>query len=168
MADAILTADRLREVLHYNAETGVFIWVKRLSNRAVEGSVAGALNRHTGYTSISIGGKLHRAHRLAFLYMTGAWPPHHIDHVNGSRSDNRWENLRPVSVSVNQQNLRSARGDTHSGVLGVHRTDKKSKPWCASIKVDGKERHIGNFETIEDASSAYIAAKRRLHEGCSI
>ena len=168
MADAILTAERLREVLHYEPESGAFTWLVTLSNRAPAGSKAGAHNKYTKYTSISIQGKLHRAHRLAWLYVTGAWPDRFVDHINGERSDNRWANLRQANGSLNQQNLRASRGDTCSGLLGVYQTDKKSHPWRASITVDGKDRHIGNFETKDEAYCAYLKTKRAMHEGCTI
>lgn len=168
MADAILTAERLREVLHYDSETGAFTWNIALSNRAPVGTAAGSKSRHTGYTSISVDGALFRAHRLAWLYMTGEWPERFVDHINGDRSDNRWCNLRAADGTLNQQNLRAARGDTHSGMLGVYRTDKKSSPWRASINIDGKDKHLGNFATKEDAHRAYLDAKRAEHQGCTI
>lgn len=162
-----LTAERLREVLDYDPESGVFTWKVRTSNRVNVGDVAGAMLK-TGYLSISIDGKLHRAHRLAWLHVHGAWPAADIDHVNGVRTDNRFANLRSATPSLNQQNLRSARGATASGLLGVYRTDKKHRPWRSSINVDGKDRHLGNFTSPEEAHAAYLAAKRRLHEGCTI
>lgn len=168
MAGEILTAERLRELLDYDPDTGAFKWRVRLSNRVSIGSVAGAYNSHTGYTSISIDRRLHRAHRLAWLHVTGSWPEGPIDHVNGQRSDNRWSNLRAATTSLNQQNLREARGDTNSGLLGVYRTDKKQHPWRAAIGHMGKSQHLGNYATKREAQRAYLRAKRRLHEGCTI
>lgn len=168
MATAILSAERLREVLHYDPETGVFTWKVRTSNRVNVGSAAGAMLK-TGYLSICIDSKFYRAHRLAWLYVRGEWPKADIDHLNGKRTDNRFCNLRDASRSKNQQNLRKARGEnTHSGLLGVHRTDKVHKQWRASIKVDGKDKHLGNFSTKEAAHDAYLLAKRMHHEGCTI
>lgn len=168
MATSILTAQRLREVLDYDQETGILTWKIQSSNRIKVGSQAGAMLK-TGYLSISIDGKLHRAHRLVWLWVHGVWPDDDLDHINGIRTDNRIANLRDVSRTTNQQNLRAARGDnTHSGMLGVYRTDKVGKPWRASIKIDGKDKHLGNFSTKEDSYSAYIDAKRKLHAGCTI
>lgn len=162
------TAEFVRAILHYDAGTGAFTWKVSPSNRARVGSTAGALNRHTGYISISIAGRLHRAHRLAWLYVMGDWPKNQIDHINGARSDNRWENLREADSQLNQQNLRLARGNTNSGALGVYRTDKKHHPWRAAIKHDGRNKHLGNFRSVEEAQAAYVAAKREMHPGCTI
>lgn len=162
-----LSAERLRELLNYDPLSGNLTWKIRTSNRIKVGDIAGALLL-TGYLSISIDGKLHRAHRLVWLWVYGVWPDAELDHINGVRTDNRIANLRDVTSSMNQQNLRSARGGTHSGLLGVHKTDKVNKKWRASIKVDGKEKHIGIFFTKEAAQIAYLDVKRKLHVGCTI
>lgn len=168
MAEAILSAERLREVLNYEPATGIFTWKVRTSNRVNIGDVAGAMLK-TGYLSICIDSKFYRAHRLAWLYIHGDWPSADIDHLNGMRTDNRFCNLRDVSRSTNQQNLRKARGEkTHSGLLGVYRTDKVNNQWRACIKIDGKDVHLGNFRTKEAAHEAYLLAKRSHHEGCTI
>lgn len=168
MADAILSAERLREVLNYNPETGAFTWKIRTSNRVAVGDIAGSLHNKSGYWFIFVDGKAYKAHRLAWLHVHGEWPAADIDHINGRRSENMLHNLRQATRSMNQQNLREARGDTASGLLGVYRNDKKNKPWRSSIKVDGKDRHLGNFADPQDAQRAYLAAKRKLHEGCTI
>jgi hypothetical protein len=100
--------------------------------------------------------------------MTGSWPTDDVDHKNGMRTDNSYGNLREVSRSLNQQNLRKARGETASGVLGVYVSDRPGKPWKASINVSGKDRYLGRFATKDEAQAAYLAAKRSLHEGCTI
>jgi hypothetical protein len=155
-------------VLDYNPETGEFTWKVRTSNRARMDGPAGSLHRPTGYWFISVDGRMYKGHRLAFLHMTGAWPSDQIDHINGERADNRWQNLREADARINQQNLRAARSNSESGLLGVYKNDKKEKPWRACIKVDGKWRQIGNFRTTEEAHAAYLAAKRQHHEGCTI
>jgi hypothetical protein len=131
------------------------------------GSIAGT-NHSSGYLIICVDGEAYKAHRLAWLYVHGEWPEADIDHINGDRGDNRIENLRSVTRSINQQNLRAARGDTNTGVLGVYKTDKKSKPFKSFIKADGHNKFIGNFKTVSEASAAYLFEKRRLHEGCTI
>jgi hypothetical protein len=68
-----LTAERLREVLDYNPETGVFTWKVRTSIRVVAGKVAGSVGKR-GYLIIGVGGRNYYAHRLAWLHMTGEWP----------------------------------------------------------------------------------------------
>ena len=113
-----LTAERLREVLDYGPDTGVFTWKIRTNSRVKVGDVAGAL-RPDGYIQISIDGRLHRAHRLAWLYVTGESPPDQIDHINGVRDDNRIANLRLATSAENKQNLRRAKSRNKTGFLGV-------------------------------------------------
>jgi len=155
----MLTQERLKEVLDYNPETGVFVW--RVSKGPCKaGSVAG--NAHiTGYVLIAIDGKKHRAHRLAWLYVHGVWPDKDIDHINRIRTDNRIANLRDVSKSENQWNS-SARCDNTSGYLGVCWHKQRSK-WHAQIRVCEKRLHLGYFNTLEAANAAYMAAKEKLH-----
>lgn len=156
----------LRRVLDYNRESGEFRWLKKLSNRALAGSVAGTLEGY-GYIQILIHGTLVKAHRLAWVFAYGQWPSGLIDHVNGNRADNSLLNLRDASRLVNQQNLRSAPKNSSTGILGAH-IATSGKPFRSRIRVDGKERHIGKYETAEQAHAAYVAAKRRLHEGCTL
>jgi hypothetical protein len=87
-----LTAERLRERLHYDAETGVF--TRRVgSGHARAGDMAGSVHS-TGYVRIGIDGGKYTAHCLASLYMNCVWPSDQIDHINGNRSDNRIANVR--------------------------------------------------------------------------
>jgi phospholipid N-methyltransferase len=83
----MLTQERLKELLIYNPDTGVFTH-KILRRGRARGSVAGC-RHHTGYIFIQLDEKKHLAHRLAFLYMTGALPANHTDHINGIEHDNR-------------------------------------------------------------------------------
>ena len=154
-----LTAERLREVLDYCPDTGVFTWKIRSNRRVKVGDVAGAL-RHNGYIQIGIDGCLHRAHRLAWLYVTGESPPSEIDHINCVKNDNRIANLRLATSAENKQNQSKAQKRNKAGFLGVSPHEGKFQ---AQIKVDGKKMHIGRFNTPEEAHAAYLEAKRRLH-----
>lgn len=162
-----LTAERLRELLHYNPETGVFTWlVHRQRHRA--GDVAGS--KHSmGYIEMGVCGSSYLAHRLAWLYMTGAWPAGDVDHKNGQRSDNRFDNLRDVSKSVNLQNRQSAPSNSLSGLLGVSRSAARKERWTARIQgLNGRPIHLGSFDTPQEAHHAYLEMKRSMHEGCTI
>lgn len=164
MAGLNLTAERLRELLHYDPNTGVFTNVAP-RKRVVVGSKAGYLDSSNGYVKICLDYVRHYAHRLAFLYMTGAWPSAYVDHINGDTQDNRWANLRDVARQVNSQNMREAPSNSSSGVFGAHR--KRGK-WSSHIRSNGKTVYLGVFDSAEEASNAYIEAKRKLHEGCTI
>ncbi|WP_313687028.1 HNH endonuclease signature motif containing protein, partial [Pantoea sp.] len=146
-----LTQERLKEILYYDENSGLFTWMVNSSSRR-KGDVAGYLDSK-GYISIRISGKHYRAHRLAWLYMYGAWPTYVIDHINRVKSDNRAMNLRDVTSRANSAN----RSDNSSGCTGVSWRQDCDK-WRASIWVDGKMKHLGNYHTIDAAHAAYRRA----------
>ena len=167
MATEDFSAQSLRKRLHYNPDTGIFVWVESNGRRAYKGSVAGSAGSR-GYISISIDGHKYKAHRLAWLYTHGAWPKDCIDHINGNTSDNRIVNLRDVDRTTNQQNIRRAKiNNIASGFLGVKRMQNTSR-WYATIKLHGKSIYLGSHATPEEAHHAYLKAKRKLHQGCTI
>lgn len=156
----MITQERLKELLRYDPETGVFTWVGKTNDRIRIGAVAGCVNSE-GYWHVQIDGKKYKSHRLVWLYMTGAWPKNQTDHINGIRGDNRIENLREATNAENQQN-RSARGHGKNGSIGVS-WHKASGTWVASIGTRGRRKHIGCFKSIEDATLAYVNAKKNIH-----
>lgn len=163
MAKPILTAERLRELLSYNPETGVFLW--RVGHRRVCcGARAGNLNNQ-GYRQIQIEGHRYQAHRLAWLYVNGDWPLLLIDHINGIRDDNRLVNLRDVGSAANTQNMRRASRSNSTGMLGV---SKSRGRYHAQIQIGSTHLNLGFFDNPSDAHAAYVVAKRRLHAGCTI
>ena len=165
MAKADLTAQHLRELLHYDPDTGIFTRaVSQKGRNGRAGCVAGG-KTESGYIRISIHNRLHMAHRLAWLYVFGVWPGCDVDHINGAKSDNRIANLRDVSTSVNMQNQRTAQPRNASGYLGVTIHGGRFE---ASIKLNGKNIYIGSYKTPELAHSAYLAKKREIHDGCTI
>lgn len=155
-----LTAERLRELLHYDSETGVFTNRVSRSPKAQAGMVAGSQDQN-GYLLIRIDWKLHRAHRLAWLYVYGEWPKGLLDHRNRIKSDNRITNLRPADKVLNGQNRAAAQSNNETGFLGVCR--HFDGHFRAVIQHDGRQRHIGLYDTPEEAHAAYLEAKRRLH-----
>lgn len=160
----MLTRERLKELLDYEPDTGVFRWRTQRSN-VMAGAVAGTLHSR-GYVEIKIDGRLYKAHRLAFLWVEGVLPPKEVDHKNQKRSDNRWENLRHADGYTNSQNKRQARKDNKtSGLLGASWKSNVGK-FVAQIGVSGRKVHLGYFSTAEDAHRAYIEAKRKFHAGC--
>lgn len=159
-----LTADRLRSLLQYEPSTGIFTWLVNRTSTVRAGDVAGSIDKRCGYIVIGIDGGLHFAHRLAWLYMTGAWPINKIDHRNTVKHDNWFDNLRDVTQGVNLQNQTKPRTNTSSGHLGVA-WDKSRCKWIAHIKVNGKQKFLGRFDDPKAGYETYLAAKRELHEG---
>ena len=159
---APLTAERLRELFAYDSSTGLFTRKVSTTNRVKVGDVAGSPNQK-GYINIMVDGRLYPAHRLAWLYEHGIWPQGQIDHINGVKADNRIANLREATNGQNKQNMRSARADNGSGLLGVRWHDRDQR-WHARIMLDGKAKHLGSFGSSEEAQAAYLAAKRELHD----
>jgi hypothetical protein len=134
MTDLIVLVARVRELLDYWPETGIFTWRvdRRGGNGGIlkkAGTVAGTFSKTHRYLIIQVDGRLYGAHRLAWLWMTSEWPAHQIDHKDTDRSNNRWNNL-----------------------------------FSARIRVNGNLRWVGTFGTPEEAHAAYVAAKRQFHE----
>jgi len=154
----MITQKRLKELLHYAPETGVFTW--QINHpRAKQGSAAGAKDNY-GYIVIRLDTVLYKAHRLAWLYTYGEWPDKGLDHINQIKNDNRIENLRLANQSMNMHNV-SARCNSKSGISGVTwRADRKK--WNARIKVGYKNFNLGLFEDISAAIAARRAAEARL------
>lgn len=147
-----LTQSALKEKLHYNPDTGIFTWIVQ-RYRIKAGSIAGT--NKCGYRSISFNHKIYQAHRLAWLYMYGKWPDKFIDHINGNPLDNRICNLREATISQNAQNQKPNTKNT-SGYKGVlwHKRDQK---WQARAMIKGKQYHLGQFDSPEEASVVYQA-----------
>ena len=149
-----LTAEKLRSLYHYNPETGVFTRLMSLGSRGA-GPAPGGLDSG-GYRRLQIEGQRYLMHRLAWLYMHGCWPEHHVDHINGIRDDNRIENLRVCSIRENNLNTRISKNN-RSGFKGVS-LDKKANYWTAGIHIDRKRISLGRFETAMEAAHAYNKA----------
>lgn len=154
----ILTQARLKELLDYSPEDGVFTW------RAVRGGAAGRRAGATdarGYRIIRVDYKLYRSCRLAWLHVTGGWPPSQVDHINMVRDDDSWANLRLATNSQNGMNKRARRG-TISGLKGVSWNSRSGK-WVALISADGVRKWLGTFADPQDAHRAYCDAAEKLH-----
>jgi hypothetical protein len=160
-----MTADELRDLLEYSAETGVFIWRVRPSKAVLSGTPAGCKEKRIGYITIGIRGRIYKAHRLAWLHTYGSWPKGLIDHINGNKSDNRIANLRDVFADGNAQNIRKPNRRNKSGFMGVIFFQNK---WRASITVTGKTKWLGDYATPEEAHQVYLVAKRKYHGACTI
>lgn len=152
-----LTAERLRELVHYDPDTGIFTRKEDRGGHKA-GEVMGSVS-HRGYMKIGVDMRRYYAHRLAWLYVFGEMPEV-VDHINGNTLDNRISNLRNVSQAENLQNIRRPSRNNRSGFLGVSR---KRKKWTAALSLNNRTIRLGIFETKEAAYAAYVNAKRLLH-----
>jgi hypothetical protein len=157
----MITQERLKELLEYDQESGVWVWRCAIMGQTKPGQIAGTLNKGHGYIIIGVDNKLYKAHRLAWLYMTGEWPNGQIDHVNMVRADNRWSNLRVASRSQNAANG-LARRNNKSGFKGVHWYEP-TKNWTAQICVKGEKIYLGRFPTAEVAHEIYVEAAKAYY-----
>ena len=165
MATKDLTQERLKELLSYDSETGIFTRKVSLSRSTWIGQIAGT--NSDGYLKISVDGLYYKGHRLAWLYIHGRWPAEQIDHIDGNRGNNAFANLREATTRQNTQNRKYASRTTMSGLLGVHYRPKSNR-WVASIRIDGNPKYLGYFSSPAEAHAAYLAAKRKFHEFCTI
>lgn len=152
----LMTQEYLKSILRYCPETGMFSWLK--TGKGIrQGRPVGTPDKD-GYLSVRHKGKLHRMHRLAWLYMTGEWPEGQIDHVNRDVQDNRFANLRPCT---NAENLRNREFAEREIPRGVHRSGKKFR---VRVSVQGKNMDFGTYHDIELAELVAQEA-RRTHYG---
>tara|TARA_R110000822_G_scaffold111055_1_gene241445 strand:- start:392 stop:895 length:504 start_codon:yes stop_codon:yes gene_type:complete len=155
-----LTQERLKELLHYDPESGIFT---NLTQRGpvTKSDVAG-YNRPDGYIHIQIDSKKYLAHRLAWFYVYGNFSETFLDHINEVKNDNRLINLRIATNQENQHNVSNPNITNISGLRGVS-WHKGVKKWTARIQLNGSRKHLGVFSTAEQAYESYLTAKRELH-----
>jgi hypothetical protein len=154
-----LTYKKASEIFRYDRETGKLFW--NVARRGVtRGAEAGCKGRRDGYRRIGIGGVMYLAHRIIWLVETGQFPSKEIDHINGITDDNRFENLREVTHRENCQNRRKHREGRLFGTYFSKRFEK----WHSRIQIEGKRKHLGLFETEQEAHEAYIKAFSELNK----
>ena len=149
----------LRDLLHYNPETGIVTNKTFRSSQALKGAEAGCLSKSTGYRLIEINGISRVAHRVAWALHYGDWPKGEIDHISGDQSDNRIANLRICLKTQNAWN----RKVSNRSMLGLKGVSRNRNRWVARIMVNKKAVCIGTFDTPEEASQAYAKAASQHH-----
>lgn len=164
MADRI-ELDRLKEIMKYDPETGVFTYLVNRGRQRKAGDVVGFVSPKSfhnggGYRIISVDGREYSAHQLAWFYVYGIWPKDCIDHINTIRDDNRITNLREATHSQNMAN-RSTYANNTSGLKGAS-FHKKARKWVSCIQKEGEYIYLGLHETKELAHAAYCNAARNL------
>ena len=130
----------IREYLSYNKDTGDLTWIKKPSDRARVGAIAGSVNNF-GYMHVGLKGKQYKIHRVAWFLYYGVEPTLDIDHINGDRSDNRISNLRELSRKDNQI---AASKNRHKNTNSKGFYFCKAKElWHSWVKIDGTNHYIG-------------------------
>lgn len=157
----MITQERLKELLHYNPDTGIFTWVAPPCKKLHAGDIAG-YNHHSRsktYIQITVDYKRYLAHRLAWLYQQGIFPSDQIDHIDGCGTNNRLANLRCVNNLENSKNQRLMNRNT-SGFTGVCfcRSSKKRQ---AYISDKCHRKHLGFFDSLLDAVAARMRANKK-------
>jgi len=161
-----LSANYVRFLFTYDPEEGLLRWRNNAGRhgRITSGTVAGRRHKE-GYRYVCVGGKLYRSSRLIWLWMTGEWPKHQIDHADRDTTNDKWENLRQATGSQNKANCRKYnRRNASCELKGVQAVQKrKSIRYRAIATKDGVRRHLGYFSTPEEAHAAYMRASEELH-----
>ena len=146
----MLTQDILKQYVVYHPDTGWFTSTGVKYSNKKEGERVGTVHKTKGYRYLTLLGKTYREQRVAFLYMTGRWPEHQVDHINNVKNDNRWCNLRDVSAAVNCQNRRMY-VTNKSGYKGVV-WNKNTEKWQVLCRANGKQHYVGLYENKEEAA----------------
>lgn len=170
MAKLKLNLEYLKDCLSYDCDTGIFVWNERPRshfkyeklwldwNKRWSGKEAGWIEKSqsnttkTSYRKISINGENYKAHRLAWVFITGDWPTGMMDHINGDGLDNSRLNLRDVSNQENTKN-QSRRKDNKSGITGVG-WQKAIGKWYANGRINDQLQHLGFYDNIFEAACA--------------
>lgn len=149
-----VTHKQLKDWISYNPESGLFHWTGNLKWTEA-GKQVGCLDSE-GYVVIKMKGRMYKAHRLAWLYVTGEWPSGEVDHINYARADNRFCNLRDCTTQQNLQARRFCKSAT--GLRNVFHSGSKFR---VRVWVNGRNQHFGTFEDIELAE--LVAQEARRH-----
>ena len=157
-----LTQARLRELLHYDPETGFFTWRVSTAQSVQTGDRAGSMSSW-GYWRIEVEGRRYKSHQLSWLYVYGQFPEKRLDHKNRNRTDNRIANLREATPPQNNANSKTQRNNT-SGLKGAHwRGGRHKHGWRSTVTYNRKRIHLGIFPTPELAHAAYCQAAKELY-----
>ncbi len=159
----MLTKTQILKHLKYNSESGVFTWKLPTNVRVKIGDVAGCVQER-GYVKIKLLGELMWAHRMAWVVSKGKIPKNRvIDHIDGNPGNNSIKNLRLATRAQNSQNIKCAQVGNATGLLGVSKA--RNGKFRARIRINGVEKHLGEFSKPKQAHACYIKAKRIHHSG---
>ena len=169
-----LTAEIARELLTYNPDTGKLFWkerpakyfknpkwhMKSWNNKWAGKEALTAITRRKSGQIAKLDGRLlnkkYSTHRIVWLIYYGEWPKNQIDHINQDPTDNRIKNLRDVTCSENNKN-RTLQNNSTTGYAGVS-FYKRHKKYRAEIYINKIKKHLGYYDTVEEAAAARAVA----------
>ena len=159
-----LTQDELKSFLRYEPDTGNFYWIRNYFNMVEGNKVTSTVRSGKTYNRVKLNKRTYKCSRLAFLYMTGEWPKHQVDHINGNSLDDRWDNLRDVTVAQNSQNIRT-KVCNKTGIRGL--AYMGDKYYLASLQANGTryQKHFKQTEEGKSKAVAWLKEMRALHHG---
>jgi hypothetical protein len=149
----------IRKHIQYDPKKGTFNWKVPTNQRIRPGQQAGTLDKD-GYLVIRIFGKWWKAHRLAWMLFYNEAPPRFIDHIDGNKRNNCIDNLRAVTHRQNMSNQKSHR---NGRLLGANYKSREGR-WCSQIRINGKPKWLGYFNSEEDAHAAYMSVLCHIQE----
>ena len=153
----------LQACFTYDPATGVLRWKIRPSRRVKAGDIAGSLREKDGYLLTMFRKQGYYVHRVCYALGAGKLPEFEVDHRDGARTNNRFDNLRDATPSINQQNRRRVTKRNLVGVQGVSQVP--SGRFRAVLTNAGKTVYGGTYDTAEEAHQAHVNLKRKLHPG---
>jgi hypothetical protein len=147
-----ITAENVKDFFSYEKSTGKLFWKVKRSHNALIGEEAGCVEKRHGYRVIRVLNHRYKAHRIVWLYVYGKWPSGIIDHINRNKTDNRVENLRDTTTQINNLNKGLSKA-SKTGIKNItwHTRDNRYR---AAFTINGKQKHLGYFKSIEEAMSA--------------
>lgn len=148
-----ITAKRLRELFHYDPETGIWTWVACSKSRLNGRRADHQRDSKRLYRIVTIDKQKYYSHRLAWLYMNGKWPEDDLDHRDLDKGNNRWSNIRIANDSLNNANKSPMKRAVPKGVDPL-----KYGRFQARIKVNLRSIHLGTYNSAEEAADAYERA----------
>lgn len=154
-----LTQDKVKELFEYR--DGALFWKVSTNNLITVGQMAGTAVNDAGYQMVGIGGKIHRLHRIIFLYHHG-YLPNKIDHIDGNRANNKIENLRPATNEENSRNTKISKRNK-SGVKGVCWANHVNK-WMVQVRRGNSNKYLGLYDDLELAELVAIEARNKFHK----
>jgi hypothetical protein len=142
----------IKEWLTYNPNNGKLYWIRNAGGRIKAGDRAGFRHKQTGYRYVRWNGKQHQEANIIWFWMTGSWPKlgYEIDHKNRIPDDNRWDNLREVTKSAQNENRKVSRRKCKLP-SNIHPVCGSTRTFRVQKTVNKKQIHIGCFPSVEEA-----------------